>query len=78
MITKGYSGVKIYSRREPDEIRTSWRAPFDDEAPSKRFATGVVSFYIIRFGRRQVSSGHDWLRRSMDQWLASGRLRAVW
>src|SRR6516162_9121025 len=29
---KGYSGVAIYSRREPDEVRTAigW-APFDDE-----------------------------------------------
>ena len=47
---KGYSGVAIYSRREPDEIRTSlgW-APFDDEGRyiEARFGNlSVVSFYI--------------------------------
>src|SRR5690606_27698608 len=47
---KGYSGVAIYSRREPDEVRTSlgW-APFDDEGRyiEARFGSlSVVSFYI--------------------------------
>ena len=47
---KGYSGVAIYSRREPDEIRTAlgW-APFDDEGRyiEARFGNlSVVSFYI--------------------------------
>ena len=47
---KGYSGVAIYSRREPDEVRTSlgW-PPFDDEGRyiEARFGNlSVVSFYI--------------------------------
>jgi exodeoxyribonuclease-3 len=47
---KGYSGVAIYSRREPDDVRTSlgW-APFDDEGRyiEARFGNlSVVSFYI--------------------------------
>ena len=47
---KGYSGVAIYSRRAPDEVRTAlgW-APFDDEGRyiEARFGNlSVVSFYI--------------------------------
>ena len=47
---KGYSGVAIWSRREPDEVRTAlgW-APFDDEGRyiEARFGNlSVVSFYI--------------------------------
>ena len=47
---KGYSGVAIYARREPDEVRTElgW-APFDDEGRyiEARFGNlSVVSFYI--------------------------------
>ena len=36
---KGYSGVAIYAKREPDEVRTAlgW-APFDDEGPLHRGA----------------------------------------
>jgi exodeoxyribonuclease-3 len=79
---KGYSGVAIYSRREPDEVRTAlgW-APFDDEGRyiEARFGNlSVVSFYIP-----SGSSGEerqkfkfevmDWLRPILDQWLASGR-----
>jgi exodeoxyribonuclease-3 len=79
---KGYSGVAIYAKREPDEVRDSlgW-APFDDEGRylEARFGNlSVVSFYIP-----SGSSGEerqrfkfevmDWLRPILDQWLASGR-----
>src|SRR5580765_2276618 len=47
---KGYSGVAIYSRREPDEIRTALGRPdFDEEGRyiEARFGNlSVVSFYI--------------------------------
>jgi len=47
---KGYSGVAIYTRREPDEVRTAlgW-APFDDEGRyiEARFGKlSVVSLYV--------------------------------
>ena len=79
---KGYSGVGIYSRREPDEVRTSlgW-APFDDEGRyiEARFGNlSVVSFYIP-----SGSSGEErqafkfevmrWLKPILDEWLHSGR-----
>ncbi len=79
---KGYSGVAIYSRREPDEVRTGlgW-APFDEEGRylEARFGRlSVVSFYIP-----SGSSGEDrqgfkfevmhWLAPILEQWLASGR-----
>jgi exodeoxyribonuclease-3 len=79
---KGYSGVAIYSRREPDEVRTAlgW-APFDDEGRYIEARYGnlsVVSFYIP-----SGSSGEErqavkfevmaWLKPLLDQWLASGR-----
>lgn len=79
---KGYSGVAIYSRREPDEIRTElgW-APFDDEGRyiEARFGNlSVVSFYIPSGSSGEVRQGYkfemmDWLRPILDQWLASGR-----
>lgn len=79
---KGYSGVGIYSRREPDDVRTAlgW-APFDDEGRyiEARFGKlSVVSFYIP-----SGSSGEErqafklevmhWLRPILDGWLRSGR-----
>ena len=47
---KGYSGVAIYSKREPDEVRTAigW-APFDDEGRYLEARYGnlsVVSLYV--------------------------------
>ncbi|MEN1929870.1 exodeoxyribonuclease III [Luteimonas sp. MJ204] len=79
---KGYSGVAIYSRREPDEVRTSlgW-APFDDEGRyiEARFGNlSVVSFYIPSGSSGELRQGFkfevmDWLRPILDQWLASGR-----
>ncbi|HEY6985169.1 MAG TPA: exodeoxyribonuclease III [Rhodanobacteraceae bacterium] len=79
---KGYSGVAIYSRREPDEVRSSlgW-PPFDDEGRYLEARYGklsVVSLYVP-----SGSSGEDrqrfkfkvmdWFRPVLDEWLASGR-----
>lgn len=79
---KGYSGVGIYSRREPDEVRThiGW-APFDDEGRyiEARFGNlSVVSFYIPSGSSGEERQGFkfavmDWLRPVLDGWLASGR-----
>lgn len=79
---KGYSGVAIYARREPDEIRTAlgW-APFDDEGRyiEARFGNlSVVSFYIPSGSSGELRQGFkfevmDWLKPILDQWLASGR-----
>ncbi|MFN7136828.1 MAG: exodeoxyribonuclease III, partial [Thermomonas sp.] len=79
---KGYSGVAIYSRRAPDEVRTAlgW-APFDDEGRyiEARFGNlSVVSFYIPSGSSGELRQGFKeavmaWLRPILDQWLASGR-----
>lgn len=79
---KGYSGVAIYSRRAPDEVRTTlgW-APFDDEGRyiEARFSNlSVVSFYIPsgssgELRQRFKEEVMAWLRPILDQWLASGR-----
>ncbi|MGO3127219.1 MAG: exodeoxyribonuclease III [Luteimonas sp.] len=79
---KGYSGVAIYARREPDEIRTSlgW-APFDEEGRyiEARFGNlSVVSFYIPSGSSGDLRQGFkfevmDWLKPILDEWLASGR-----
>ncbi|MGH9382594.1 MAG: exodeoxyribonuclease III [Thermoanaerobaculia bacterium] len=79
---KGYSGVALYSRQEPDEVRTAlgW-APFDDEGRylEARFGNlSVVSFYIPSgtSGEERQSFKYqvmDWLKPVLDQWLASGR-----
>lgn len=79
---KGYSGVAIYSRREPDEVRTAlgW-APFDDEGRylEARFGNlSVVSFYIPsgtsgEERQRFKYEVMDWLRPILDRWLTSGR-----
>jgi exodeoxyribonuclease-3 len=79
---KGYSGVAIYSKREPDEVRTKlgW-APFDDEGRYLEARYGklsVVSLYVP-----SGSSGEErqqfkfkvmaWLAPILAEWLASGR-----
>lgn len=79
---KGYSGVAILSRREPDEVRTAlgW-APFDDEGRyiEARFGNlSVVSFYIPSGSSGDLRQGFkfevmDWLKPILDGWLASGR-----
>nr|WP_244755691.1 exodeoxyribonuclease III [Pseudoxanthomonas helianthi] len=79
---KGYSGVAIYSKREPDEVRTSlgW-APFDDEGryiEARYGKLSVVSFYIPSGSSGEERQGFkfevmEWLKPILDQWLASGR-----
>ena len=79
---KGYSGVAIYSRVEPDEVRTSlgWDA-FDDEGRyiEARFGNlSVVSFYIPSGSSGEPRQGFkfevmDWLSPLLDGWLRSGR-----
>jgi exodeoxyribonuclease-3 len=79
---KGYSGVAIYSRREPDEVRTAlgWDA-FDEEGRYLEARYGnlsVVSFYIPSGSSGELRQGFkfqvmDWLRPILDEWLASGR-----
>ncbi len=79
---KGYSGVAIYSRREPDEVRSGlgW-APFDDEGRyiEARFGNlSVVSFYIPSGSSGDLRQGFkfevmEWLKPVLDEWLHSGR-----
>ena len=79
---KGYSGVAIYSKREPDEVRTAlgW-APFDDEGRylEARFGNlSVVSFYIPSGSSGELRQGFkfevmEWLGPLLAGWLASGR-----
>ena len=79
---KGYSGVAIYARREPDEVRTElgW-APFDDEGRyiEARFGNlSVVSFYIPSGSSGELRQGFkfevmEWLKPILDGWRASGR-----
>lgn len=79
---KGYSGVAIYSREKPDEVRRSlgW-APFDDEGRyiEARFGNlSVVSFYIPSGTSGDERQGFKyevmaWLKPILDEWLASGR-----
>ncbi|WP_242101901.1 exodeoxyribonuclease III [Lysobacter sp. M2-1] len=79
---KGYSGVAIYSRREPDEVRTGLgRTDFDEEGRyiEARFGNlSVVSFYIPSGSSGEVRQAVKedvmaWLRPILDEWLASGR-----
>ncbi len=79
---KGYSGVGIYSRREPDEVRTAlgW-ADFDEEGRYIEARYGNLSVVSLYFP--SGSSGDerqqfkfrcmDWITPVFDQWLASGR-----
>ncbi|PPU00996.1 exodeoxyribonuclease III [Xanthomonas arboricola] len=79
---KGYSGVAIYSRHEPDEVRTALGWPeFDEEGRyvEARFGNlSVVSFYIPSGSSGELRQGYkfqvmEWLRPILEQWLASGR-----
>lgn len=79
---KGYSGVAIYSKREPDEVRTAlgW-AEFDEEGRylEARFGNlSVVSFYIPSGSSGELRQDFkfkvmEWLKPTLDEWLASGR-----
>ncbi len=79
---KGYSGVAIYSKRAPDEVRTALgRADFDEEGRyiEARFGNlSVVSIYIPSGSSGEVRQHFKeeimaWLAPIMDEWLASGR-----
>ena len=79
---KGYSGVAVYSKRKPDELRTElgW-APFDDEGRylEARFGNlSVVSLYLPSGSsgdeRQQFKfQVMDWIAPIFRQWLDSGR-----
>ena len=79
---KGYSGVAILSRREPDEVRTAlgW-APFDEEGRYVEACFGqlsVVSLYLPSGSSGEVRQRFkfevmDWLRPILHSWLMSGR-----
>jgi len=79
---KGYSGVAVYSRQAPDELRTGlgW-APFDDEGRylEARFGElSVVSLYLPSGSSGETRQGFKfevlhWFRPLLKQWLASGR-----
>jgi exodeoxyribonuclease-3 len=77
---KGYSGVAIYSKREPDQVITSlgW-APFDDEGRYIEARYGnlsVVSFYIPSGSSGDLRQGFkfevmEWLRPILEAWRAA-------
>lgn len=79
---KGYSGVGIYSRREPDELRTAlgW-AEFDEEGryiEARHGNLSVVSLYFPSGSSSDVRQQFkfrcmEWFTPILDQWLASGR-----
>ncbi len=78
----GYSGVAIYSKREPDEVRTAlgW-AEFDEEGRyiEARFGNlSVVSFYIPSGSSGELRQGYKfqvmaWLAPILEEWRSSGR-----
>lgn len=79
---KGYSGVAIYARKEPDEVLTKLGRPsFDDEGRyiEARFGKlSVVSMYVPSGSsgdeRQQFKfKTMEWLRPILDKWLRSGR-----
>lgn len=79
---KGYSGVAIYTKREPDEVLTQigWK-PFDDEGRyiEARFGNlSVVSLYVPSGTSGEERQQFKFLamkklRTILDGWLASGR-----
>jgi exodeoxyribonuclease-3 len=79
---RGYSGVAIYSRREPDEVRTQldWE-PFDREGRylEARFGNlSVVSLYLPSGSSGDERQGFkfevmEWLAPILDEWQRSGR-----
>ncbi len=79
---KGYSGVAIYSKRQPDEVltRLGW-APFDDEGryiEARYGKLSVVSFYIPSGTSGDERQGFkyecmDFLASIFAEWLNSGR-----
>lgn len=79
---KGYSGVAIYSRREPDVLLDHLDCEdFDCEGRylEARFGNlSVVSLYFPSGSSGDERQGYkfrmmEWFRPVLDQWLASGR-----
>jgi len=79
---KGYSGVAIYARREPDEVITALGWPeFDEEGRyiEARFGNlSVVSFYIPSGSSGEPRQAFkyqvmEFLGPILEGWLASGR-----
>ncbi len=79
---KGYSGVAIYARQEPDEVRTALGWPeFDEEGRyiEARFGNlSVVSLYLPSGSSKQERQqfkfkAMDWIEPIFSQWRASGR-----
>lgn len=79
---KGYSGVAIYSRREPDEVLTTLgREDFDREGRyiEARFGNlSVVSLYFPSGSSGDERQQYkfrimEWFAPVLDAWLASGR-----
>lgn len=79
---KGYSGVAVYSRREPDQVLASLDWPeFDEEGRylEARFGNlSVVSLYLPSGSSGEPRQGYkfqvmDWLKPIFDEWLRSGR-----
>ena len=79
---KGYSGVAIYSKSEPDQILTGldWDL-FDEEGRyiEARFGNlSVVSLYLPSGSSGDVRQGFkfevmQWFQQRLQEWLASGR-----
>jgi len=79
---KGYSGVAIYARREPDDVRTAigWDA-FDEEGRYIEARYGnlsVVSMYVPSGSSGELRQGFkfevmDRLKPVLDTWRRSGR-----
>ncbi len=79
---KGYSGVAVYSKRQPDEVRTAlgW-ADFDEEGRYIEARFGELSVVSLYFP--SGSSGDerqqfkfrcmDWFAPILEGWLGSGR-----
>jgi len=79
---KGYSGVGIYCREEPDEVRTALGWPdFDEEGRyiEARFGNlSVVSLYFPSGSSGEVRQDYkfrcmDWITPIFREWLDSGR-----
>ena len=79
---KGYSGVAIYAKREPDEVRTTlgWE-PFDCEGRyiEARFGKlSVVSLYVPSGSSGEERQAFkfkvmDWIAPIFAEWMKSGR-----
>ncbi len=79
---KGYSGVAIYCRKQPDEVRTALGCDaFDSEGRyiEARFGrVSVVSIYVPSGSSGDVRQQFkfktmEWLKPILDSWLASDR-----